>query len=316
MLVNNANATTNFTAYDSLGTQHNFTVYWVQTANVPNVPASWSYYVYDTDNGTAPNPAVNWPDAGAFIFSGGADGGAVGDSALGLITSTMDAAVTFNNDGSLATNGNGVNPGENNSIGLPINNGALGTAPNPAAPTAFTFSIDLGTPNIPAAGAAPAQWGQSNGMTGDFGNGKVDPTTGVYTPVQTVYTKSVDGYSMGVLTGLSFNATGGVEATFSNGQTLVVAQLAMSNFTNPGGLTNAGGNYYVTSANSGSIQIGTAGANGMGTIQGGALEESNVDLSVELTNMIVAQKMFEANSKVVTTDSNILETLIQAVPAQ
>ncbi|HTB22101.1 MAG TPA: flagellar hook-basal body complex protein [bacterium] len=315
LLTQNANATSNFTVYDSLGTPSNFTIYWYQTAATPGAQASWSYYIYDTTGGAAPSDTAVFPTPGAFIASGGAAGAAINDTvnASGdpsVSDSTFTGPVTFNNDGSLATNGSSA-PGENPTITLSTTDGSM---------LPFTFSINLGTPNIVADDAAAppiaASWGLSNGLTGDYGNGTTNPTTGVYTPVQSIYTKSVDGYSEGTLTGLSFNNTGGVEGTFSNGQTIVVAQLALTNFTNPGGLENIGGNYFSSTDNSGSAQIGTAGSVGLGTIQGGALEESNVSLSTELTNMILAQNMYQANAKVITTQATLFTDLFQAIPQQ
>lgn len=90
-----------------------------------------------------------------------------------------------------------------------------------------------------------------------------------------------------------------------------MAQLALANFTNPGGLEKAGDTMYAESANSGLAQIGTAGSSGLGTTTGGALEASNVDLSTELTNMIIAQRGFESNARIITTSSEMLTTLVQ-----
>jgi flagellar hook protein FlgE len=72
-----------------------------------------------------------------------------------------------------------------------------------------------------------------------------------------------------------------------------------------------GNDYYQTSTNSGAETIGTAGSNGMGTIDGGSLETSNVDLTTELTNMIIAQRGFESNARVITVESQDLQTLTQ-----
>ncbi len=303
LIVQNADATSNFTVYDSLGTPTNFTVYWYQTNNTPAMGASWSYFIFDTSNNTQPTAGVKYPDAGAFVLSGGANGGSQGAG----VKTTLTDAVAFNRDGSLASNGNSTGVvGQNPAITLANIDGSI---------TPFTFSLDLGTPNIPAAGTTPATWGKKDGLTGFYGGGTTNPATGVYTPNQTVYTKSTTGYEKGTLTGLSFNNTGGIEASFTNGQTIVVAQLALANFTNPGGLTNNGGNYFETTANTGSIQIGTAGTDGFGQIQGGALEQSNVQLSTELTNMILAQTMYQANSKVITTQGNLYTDLFNAIPA-
>jgi flagellar hook protein FlgE len=152
--------------------------------------------------------------------------------------------------------------------------------------------------------------GLRDGLTGDYGSGSYDPLTGVYTPKQTVYTDFADGYSEGTLTGMSFNQTGGVDARFSNGQSVEVAKLALSKFANQDGLERVGGNYFRSTANSGLAQIGVAGSAGFGEVAGGTLESSNVDLTVELTNMILAQRMFESNARVVTAADHILDTLV------
>jgi flagellar hook protein FlgE len=286
-------ATQTFTVYDSLGNAHVMEMSWAQMANTTAGanPPLWNWSLNEITGGVAPNGSP-W-----------VSGGPGNQIATG-------AGVAFNADGSLATlgaaaGGNVTIPGTTYDVNLPLNNGAVGVGP-----VDFNFSINIGTPNV-----AATTLGLRDGMTGDYGNGTTN-TLGVYTPVQTAYTKLVDGYPEGTLTGLSFNQTGGVSASFSNGQNLVIAQLAMSTFSNPDGLDRVGGNYFAATANSGNAQIGTAGSNGAGTIQGGALEGSNVDLTVELTNMILAQRMFESNAKVITTASNLLSTLINAVPAQ
>lgn len=206
------------------------------------------------------------------------------------------AGVTFNFDGSLADNGNG---GANHAVAFATTNGSI---------TPSIFSLNLGTDNAASTTVPPI--GLRDGVTGDYGGGSFDPITGAYIPIQTVYTDFVDGYSEGTLIGLSFDQTGGINGQFSNNQTITVAQLAMTKFTNAEGLERTGGNYFRKTANSGLGQVGTAGANGFGVIQGGALEQSNVDLTVELTNMIIAQRMFESNARVVTAADRVLDTLV------
>jgi flagellar hook protein FlgE len=287
-------ATQTFTVYDSLGNAHTMELSWAQSAvtTAGANPASWNWSLNDITGGQLPN-------GNAFVPGG-----------PGNLVAT-DTGVTFNADGSLATLGLPGGPGgvtipagaTTYSVTETLNNGAVG-----GGPIQFNFSMNIGTPN----GAA---LGLRDGMTGDYGNGSTNGL-GVYTPVQTAATKFVDGYPEGTLTGVSFNSTGGIVGNFSNGQTLVVAQLAMSTFSNAEGLASVGDNMFQQTDNSGIAQVQTAGANGAGTIQGGALESSNVDLTVELTNMILAQRMFESNAKVITTASSLLSTLINAVPAQ
>ena len=92
---------------------------------------------------------------------------------------------------------------------------------------------------------------------------------------------------------------------------IVIAQIALAAFNNPDGLISAGDSMYTKSTNSGEPQIGTTSTGGRGTLTPGSLEMSNVDLAQQFTNMIVAQRAFQANSKIITTDDTILDDLIQ-----
>ncbi|MDP4169360.1 MAG: flagellar hook-basal body complex protein, partial [Bacillota bacterium] len=94
-----------------------------------------------------------------------------------------------------------------------------------------------------------------------------------------------------------------------NGLVLQLGQLALAKFTNPSGLSKAGSNLFQETVNSGTANINVAGV-GRGTIASGELEMSNVDLSEEFTDMIVAQRGFQANTKIITTSDDILQELI------
>lgn len=119
-----------------------------------------------------------------------------------------------------------------------------------------------------------------------------------------------DGYVAGILKNLQFDNTGTVLGAFDNGETLALAQVALAKFDNYEGLQEGAGNMYVLSPNSGKPKIGAANTGGRGTIQAGNLEMSNADLSRGLTQLIVVQRGFQANSKTVTTTDQILNTLI------
>ena len=103
---------------------------------------------------------------------------------------------------------------------------------------------------------------------------------------------------------------GTLTGVFSNGLKQTLAQLAIASFSNPSGLEKAGDSEYRTTANSGNAQLGTAGAAGRGVLQQGALEMSNVDLSQEFTNLVIAERGFQANSRVITTSDEILQDLV------
>lgn len=123
-----------------------------------------------------------------------------------------------------------------------------------------------------------------------------------------------DGYGVGILTGYSILSDGTVEGQFSNNQTLTLGQVAIANFANVQGLAQTGnGNMLGTSLTSGNPIIGIAGEGGNGTITGGAVEASNVDLASEFANMIVAQQGYEANAKALTTMDQVSQATIQLV---
>jgi len=122
--------------------------------------------------------------------------------------------------------------------------------------------------------------------------------------------RSQDGSPVGVLTSYAIGQRGEVEGVFSNGRTKILGQIATSIFANPAGLVKMGGNLYRSSANSGDPQVNVPGNGGNGGLQPGALEMSNVDLGKEFTNMIVTQRGFQANSRIISTTDQMLEELV------
>lgn len=120
-----------------------------------------------------------------------------------------------------------------------------------------------------------------------------------------------DGRRAGTLESFSLSSDGTIVGSFSNGAREAVARVAVANFTNPGGLEKAGGSSYRATANSGEPVLGTAGTAGLGSITGGALEMSNVDLSQEFVDLITAQRGFQANSRVITTSDELLGEVVQ-----
>jgi flagellar hook protein FlgE len=109
---------------------------------------------------------------------------------------------------------------------------------------------------------------------------------------------------------LTIDQTGTIIGVFTNGRSYSLAQVAMAKFVNNEGLMHEGGSLFSASANSGDPVIGTPGTGGRGGIESGALEMSNVDLSKSLTELIVIQRGFQANSKTITTSDQMLQTLL------
>ncbi|RKU00820.1 flagellar hook protein FlgE [Burkholderia sp. Nafp2/4-1b] len=119
-----------------------------------------------------------------------------------------------------------------------------------------------------------------------------------------------DGYASGTLTTFSIGADGKLTGNYSNGQTAVLGQIAIANFNNPNGLINLGGNQYAETSASGVPQISAPGSTNHGTLQGSALENSNVDLTSQLVNLITAQRNYQANAQTIKTQQTVDQTLI------
>lgn len=119
-----------------------------------------------------------------------------------------------------------------------------------------------------------------------------------------------DGYPMGMLQGFNIDKSGRIVGVFSNGMNQNLAQLAVASFTNPAGLTRVGDTMFEESSNSGQPQIGQAGQGSRGTITPGTIEMSNVDLSQEFTDMIMTERGFQSNSRVITTSDEMLQELV------
>jgi flagellar hook protein FlgE len=126
----------------------------------------------------------------------------------------------------------------------------------------------------------------------------------------TVEAGVTDGWPAGTLESFSFDSNGVITGFYSNGRIQVLGQVAVANFRNPSGLLKTGKNLYIESNNSGRVDLGAAGTGGRGTIAPSALEMSNVDLAEEFTQMIITQRGFQANSRVITVSDELLQELV------
>jgi flagellar hook protein FlgE len=147
-----------------------------------------------------------------------------------------------------------------------------------------TVTLQLGTP------------GQSVGLTQFGGN-------------STAAAVVQDGSPSGSLESVSVDQNGTLQGLYSNGKTLAVAQLAIARFNNEGGLLRVGNNYFSASPASGGPLVGTAGTGALGTISGGTLEGANVDIAQEFSRLILAQRGFQINSRVITVSNDVLQDL-------
>jgi flagellar hook protein FlgE len=197
-----------------------------------------------------------------------------------LFTAAALPTMSFNPTTGQITAIAGATVGANGALSLKVNAMPAGYT----FPTGDTWSVDFPAP----------------GSTGSVTQ---------YDSQQTLGVRGQDGYPAGALESYSISSNGVITGSFSNGQTRAIAQLAMASFANPGGLVDQGGGLFATTPNSGQAQVGVAGTGVLGTLLGGQLEQSNVDMGTELTDLITAQEAYEANTKVVTTTEQAVQAL-------
>jgi flagellar hook protein FlgE len=202
------------------------------------------------------------------------------------------------------------------SITLPASaTGGTGTPSTLASGTlSFNSSGQLTSPSGSVTGiniTGLADGASPMNLTWNLNDSSGNPTITQQNATSATSTTNQNGYGVGSLTGYSVLADGTVQGQFSNSQTEALGQVAVANFTNVQGLTQTGNNNYQATFASGSAVIGQAGAGGNGTITGGSVEESNVNLSTEFSKMIVAQQGYEANAKALTTFNQISQATIQ-----
>ncbi len=164
-------------------------------------------------------------------------------------------------------------------------------------------------------GSIPINWkngASPSSITVNLGVGQPTGLTQSAAPYN-VSTASQNGSPIGQLTGVSIDANGFVIETFSNGQTKQVFQVPLASVSNPDGLQGVSGDAFQQTLASGQVNLNPAGSGGTGTITPSSLEQSNVDLSTQLTNLIVAQQAYGANAKLLTVSSQLLQQLDQII---
>lgn len=121
---------------------------------------------------------------------------------------------------------------------------------------------------------------------------------------------AMDGNNSGTLEGFAIDATGTITGVFTNGEKKALGQIMLAKFDNPMGLQKIGGSFFLDTRNSGEAQLGTGSTGGYGAINSQNLEMSNVDISLEFTEMITTQRGFQANSRIITTSDEMLQELV------
>ena len=204
-----------------------------------------------------------------------------------------------------SANGTAVNPDGNG------NPQAISTLTFPSDGSAPVNPNDATLPFPPVAFDVPATSNAQGAVTEPISGVMLDMANLTqYGAVFGVTNVSQDGFPPGQLSSISIGDDGVVLATYSSGQSTPIGQVELANFRNSQGLRALGGNVWGATYASGDPVTGTPGSGNLGIIQSGAVEESNVDLTAELVNMMVAQRIYQANAQTIKTQDSVLQTLV------
>jgi len=180
--------------------------------------------------------------------------------------------------------------------------------------TTITFAADGSTPTSPAGPVTfdiPATTNSTGGTTLPITGVQLDLARATqFGSAFGVTDMRQDGYAAGLLTGISVESNGIITARYSNGQSRPAGQIEIATFRNPQGLQPIGDNAWARTFGSGDPVTGVPGDGSLGVLQSGALEESNIDLTGELVNMITAQRIYQANAQTIKTQDQVLQTLV------
>ncbi|MDA3921275.1 MAG: flagellar hook protein FlgE [Salinisphaera sp.] len=282
------NWSTPSTVYDSLGNAHSLNLYFTKTAS----------NTWQIDSEMPLGKAATFPttvDATA-TYPGGITPAASGNGTYQFTVGSGSSAKSYTARVSGATQNSAGGPYSGGSISytetLASNQLQFDSSGNLSTTTPINYSLDAQN------GSAPINFSL------DF--------RGSSQTAQSFAANSLnqDGYAPGALVGVSIEGNGNVSGTYSNGQKANLAQIALAGFGNEQGLKPVSGNAWEATATSGQALVGQAGTGQLGSLRGGTLEKSNVDLSQQLVNMIVAQRNYQANAQTIKTQSQVLQTAV------
>lgn len=317
------NSSTSVNIYDSQGNAHVMTQYFTKTgANnwTMNVLVDGRNPANPTDDATAITAATTAAGvAGATAADVATAVGASGASAAAIAAANAAAGAAGATPASVlaAVSGLGSSPYQVDMTfspagqlltQTPVNNlTGDGFVPNPNGDG--TLVMGDWVPAI-SDGKTPPTW-SANGATANAGGINLDLRKSTqYATAFAVNSVNQDGYTTGQLSGLEIDDQGNIFARYTNGQSKVQGQVVLANFANVQGLTPIGKTSWVQSSDSGEPVIGTPRSGTLGALQSGSLEASNVDLSSELVDLIVAQRNYQANAKTIQTEDAVTQTII------
>jgi flagellar hook protein FlgE len=193
---------------------------------------------------------------------------------------------------------------------------ATGTPVNNTGTLTFDSNGNLTSPTGSVAGISfPGMADGASNLTFNWNmnDASGNPTLTQLASASTNNNQFQDGFTSGNYQTINVDSSGLITAQFSNGKSTTVGQVAVASVANAQGLVATGGNNFATTAASGQATVGVAGTGGRGTVQDNALEQSNVNISTEFSNLIVAQRAFEANSKTVTTFDTVSQDVLAMI---
>jgi len=327
------NSSTSTNVYDTQGNAHTFTQYFVKTG-------SNNWRMNTLIDGAHPQAGLANQAAIAASQAGGATPNSILTSALGAledpsdfhakmsaeITPMLSATPAPSNDDIVAAI---ARVGASSPISLELSFDSAGklqpisgifdpSLGATAGPNDFWQLNPDGTINLRSSQWAPATLNEGSPPV-PVANGALASTTGItldmrnatqFASTFAVNAVAQDGYTTGELAGVEIDDTGMIFARYTNGQSKVQGQVVLADFANVQGLTPVGKTQWVQSLSSGEPVRNPAGTGTLGAIQAGALEDSNVELSDQLVNLIVAQRNYQANAKTIETESAITQTII------
>jgi flagellar hook protein FlgE len=298
---------------------------------VPAVPDNWSYNIVDATVGAPPSVgsgSISWATGSPVQTP---TNPLVLTSSTGVANTVAFSVSNFANNIAASAAGTITQVGGNPTGNLTWTYAVRDAALNPDGTTraasytgimGFNASgnlVQMGTPGVPINNPTAANnptitvpWasGTSNNITLNvIGSTGASNFTGL-SAVNATTSSTQDGYPAGTLQSMTVDQDGLISGTFTNGQILGLAQLALSSFTNTNGLQQSGNNHWTQTLASGAPTIGVANAAGRGGILGSNLELSNVDVAGEFTKLITSQRGYQANAKIVTTTDELLQVTL------
>jgi flagellar hook protein FlgE len=186
----------------------------------------------------------------------------------------------------------------------------VSTTALPTPTATLTFTGTGIAPTVTPSNAAPVSFAVTTGATSPVPMTLDYSGSTQFGSTFSVNSLSQDGFTSGRLAGFNTGSDGTIVGRYTNGQSKVLGQVVLANFVNPNGLQSLGGNAWAESATSGASLIGTPNTGSLGVLQSSAVEDSNVDLTAELVNMITAQRVYQANAQTIKTQDQVLQTLV------